>query len=316
MPSSSAAPGPGAELAALLERGGVLVLDKPPGPTSADVVAVVRRALGHAKTGHTGTLDPSATGVLPVVVGRATRLAQYLTASEKEYLARIVLGRATDTYDAAGAVTSEVEVSAGSVTRELVTAGVERFRGRFPQMPPPYSAKKQGGVRAYERARKGLDTDLAAVDVELLAVDVLEVDGSAITVRMVTSPGFYVRSFAHDLGRILGTGGHLATLRRMRSGSFTVDAAVSLDTVVREGTGVLRHLIGIDSLLPGLPAVRLTAEGCLRVARGRDLGPESVEPDAGSWNARLVRLVSPDGSLLGLGEPGGDGALHPALVLV
>ncbi len=296
-------------------RSGVLVIDKPAGPTSHDVVAIVRRVLGGARTGHTGTLDPAATGVLPLVVGRATRLAQFLTATDKEYLARVRLGAATDTYDATGQVTFEAPPDSCGVDPGQLAAALAVFRGRFSQVPPPYSAKKTGGVRAYAQARRGEAVALKAVEVEVFELELVTLDGPDVTLRLVCSPGFYVRSLAHDLGARLGLGGHLAALRRTRSGSFTIEAAVALDDVGREGRAIERRLLPVDGLLLHLPAVRLTGEGMRRAASGRDLGPESVET-TGVAPGPVIRLVGPDGALVGLGHPTSGGVLHPAVVLV
>ncbi len=305
-----------ADPADVLTRGGVLIVDKPSGPTSHDVVTVVRRALRDAKTGHTGTLDPAATGVLPIVIGKATRLAQFLAAGEKEYLACIRLGSATDTYDASGAVTSGSDEAPSSVSAGALETALSRFRGRYLQAPPAYSAKQTGGVRAYSQARKGKAVGLSEVEVEVRALELMSVEGPDLTVRLVTSPGFYVRSFAHDLGQHLGPGGHLLSLRRLRSGQFGLDEAVTLDVVVTEGRDVSRRMIGIDSLLTHLPEVRLTEEGCRWMAHGRPLAAEVLASPPGTAGSGLVRLLSPAGLLLGLGDPGLDGTLRPTIVLV
>jgi tRNA pseudouridine55 synthase len=279
-------------------------------------VTVVRRSLGGGKTGHTGTLDPAATGVLPIVIGRATRLAQFLAAGEKEYLAHVRLGAATDTYDATGTVTFEVPEGLSRVSRDALEAALSTFRGRAAQVPPAFSAKQSGGLRAYAEARRGKAIELKAVEVEVFALDLVDVDGPDLTVRLVTSAGFYVRSFAHDLGRLLGTGGHLQDLRRLRTGIFSLDQAVSLEVVIREGALILGRMVGIDHLLPHLRAVRLTQEGCRFVAHGRVLEARVIDGPLEQAEPGLVRLLSPEGRLVGLGEPRPDGTLHPALVLV
>ncbi len=303
-------------IAGAIERGGVLVVDKPAGPTSHDVVTVVRRALGHVKVGHTGTLDPAATGVLPIVIGRATRLAQYLSSTEKEYDAEIRLGSSTDTYDATGHVTFQSPEPATGLSRDAIETALLACRGRFPQDPPAYSAKQAGGVRAYDEARRGRTPELAPVEVELRSVEILSFNWPDFAVRLVTSSGFYVRSFAHDMGRQLGTGGHLRSLRRLRSGPFGLDAAITLDTVVNERVSLASRMIGIDLLLPELPPVRLSEEGCAWIAHGRPLHRRVLIDGLAAHGPDLVRLLSPDGKLLGLGRRGADGTLHPALVLV
>jgi tRNA pseudouridine55 synthase len=176
---------------------GVLVVHKSLGPTSHDVVATARRAVGFGKVGHTGTLDPNASGVLPLVVGRATRLAQHLTSTEKEYEATIRFGIETDTYDSTGQVRSE----SGEVpARGALDAALERFRGAFDQMPPAFSAKNIDGHRAYDLARRDRVVELAAVPVVAHHLELLSFDPPRARVRLVCSAGFYVRSLAYDLG--------------------------------------------------------------------------------------------------------------------
>ena len=199
-------------------RGGVLVLDKPPGPTSHDCVAAVRRKFRGSKVGHTGTLDPFATGVLPIVVGRATRLARYLSGTEKEYDALIRLGRATDTHDATGTVVFEAPDGLAIPDSDAVATVLDGYRGTWMQTPPAFSAKLAGGVRAYEQARRGRPVELAPVAVTVSALELLSVAGPLVRLRLVSSAGFYVRSLAHDIGVKLGTGATLEGLRRLRSG--------------------------------------------------------------------------------------------------
>ena len=294
---------PAGDLATLIGRGGVLVVDKPSGPTSHDAVALVRRALGGARTGHTGTLDPAATGVLPLVISRATRLASFLAAGEKEYVAMVRFGVTTDTGDAAGKVIGVVEIAGGVVSRAAIEAALPAFLGRHAQQPPAFSAKKASGVRAYEAARLGQRVDLQPVDVEARTIDIIALEGPDLTVRLVTSPGYYVRAFARDLGERLGIGAHLLALRRTRSGVFSDSEAVSFDVIVREGPEVARHMIGLDRLLPQLPSVRLTPEGARRVAHGQALGEESCE-GAGDWPREgKVRLIGPICRLSESGTP-------------
>src|SRR4051812_12076620 len=220
---------------------GLLVIDKPAGPTSHDVVARVRRVLGTRRIGHTGTLDPLATGVLPLVIGSATRLASFLSASDKEYVAAMRLGLATETYDAFGR--ESVPPPPIGISISDVDAAFESFRGTFEQAPPPYSAKKIDGVRAYTLARKRtpVQPSMARVTVHHLAVEHC-IDG-LVTVRVRASAGFYVRSLAHDLGQKLGCGAHLESLRRVRAGSFTEQDAVMLSTLEREGTEGTRWIL-------------------------------------------------------------------------
>ncbi len=296
-------------------RGGVLVVDKPAGMTSHDVVHSVRRALGGVRVGHTGTLDPFATGVLPLVVGRATRLAPYYAGAGKTYLATIRLGRATTTYDYTGDTAWEPPASHPLPTAEAVARAVAAFVGPHDQVPPPFSAKKAGGVPAYERARRGESVVLKPVRVTAHALDVETVEGDLVTLRVDCSAGYYVRSLAHDLGRVLGTGGHLAALRRTRSGPFGIEASVGLEPVLREPASAWSNLIPLDALLADVPAVVLTEEGVARVQHGRDIEPaHAVGGPGGAWPAR-ARLLGPDGRLWAVADLAAGGVLHPGLVL-
>jgi tRNA pseudouridine55 synthase len=298
-------------------RGGVLVIDKPPGPTSHDIVAVVRRRCRGLKVGHTGTLDPFATGVLPLVVGQATRLARYLGGDEKEYRAVIRLGRATDTHDETGQVVFEAPAGARMPGEDELTALLSTFLGTWAQTPPAFSAKLSDGVRAYDEARRGRPVSLAPVQVTVSDIELLGMEGPLATVRMATSAGFYVRAFAHEIGLRLGVGACLSSLRRTRSGGFRIEDAVSLAAVVEPG--LERHLVRLEALLPDFPSVVLTAEGVDRAGHGRELGPlhysgQRPERPAGSGGTP-VRLLGPDGRLLALGEMAAGGILHPVVVL-
>lgn len=297
----------------------MLVVDKPQGPTSHDVVSLARRALGVSRIGHTGTLDPMATGVLPLVIGRATRLAQFLTASDKDYEATVAFGRATNTYDAMGTVTT---TSVDRPTREQIEAALARFRGTFDQTPPAFSAKNIDGERSYDLARKVKAGDVQvlprAATVTVRHLDLISFDGEAAVLRMRVTAGFYVRSLTHDLGAALGMGAVMVGLRRTRSGEFGLDAAVPLADVLQAGREALAaRLLPFNALLPDLPAVTLrSAEHVERVRNGLEIAPGDLQavltplPD-------LVRLMGPDGALVGLAKPGKTaGFLHAAVVLV
>jgi tRNA pseudouridine55 synthase len=302
---------------------GVLVIDKPAGPTSHDVVAVARRALGGARVGHTGTLDPLATGVLPLVVGRATRLATFMTGADKEYVARIRFGLATKTYDAEGITGNEERASTADLTEAGVRDALATFVGRLRQTPPPFSAKKIGGTPAYKLARRAEPVEVRPVDVTAIELELSSFADGLADVRLVCSSGFYVRSLAHDLGVRLGCGAHLEGLRRTRSGDFTLADAVTLDVIAGSGPEAARHLVPMERLLPKLPAVVLSQPGAKRVSHGGDVGPDDVVgrpplADAGDKAERdsRFRLLDADGLLLGLAEPRAGGFLHPVLVLV
>jgi tRNA pseudouridine55 synthase len=293
----------------------VLVVDKPAGPTSHDVVALVRRRLHGAKVGHTGTLDPFATGVLPLVVGRATRLARYLGGGDKEYDATIRLGRATDTHDITGRVVFEAPATAPLPSQEAVRAVLGTFRGTWLQKPPAFSAKMAAGVRAYEHARRGESVELAPVPVTVSRLEMLSMEASLVRVRLVSSAGFYVRAFAHDVGDRLGVGACLEALRRTRSGTFALEDAVTLDRLAQPGLEARMMLL--ENLLADWPVVLLTAEGTAWVGHGRDLGPSQYRGDARAGSHEgLVRIVGPDGLLAGIGEISAGGVLHPSVVLM
>ena len=308
---------------------GVLIVDKPAGPTSHDAVARVRRAIGISRIGHTGTLDPLATGVLPLVVGRATRLAQFLTADEKEYEAGIRLGWATATYDAEDRVISDDHgrpvllrppERVVDLPIDTLNAALAGFVGRFPQVPPPYSAKKIAGTPAYVLARLQKAVEIKPVEVCVRDLRLVSYEAGLATVRVVCSSGFYVRSLAHDLGQRLGCGAHLESLRRTRAGEFGITQAVPLDRIEREGPDALARLVPLPDLLSGLPHVVVNERGALRAAHGNTLAAEDLsEPDGTSpppGSGGPVRVMDANGALLAIGAPGSGGLLQPLVVLV
>jgi tRNA pseudouridine55 synthase len=301
---------------------GVLIIDKPAGPTSHDVVARVRRALRTRRIGHTGTLDPLATGVLPLVIGRATRLASLLSGAEKEYDAGVRLGAATETYDAADRIGSPPEPPAG-IDAGQIDAALARFRGGFDQSPPSYSAKKIGGVAAYTLARRKTPVQPEAVSVTVGHLSLESYERGLVRLRVAASAGFYVRSLAHDLGKELGCGAYLETLRRVRAGAFQEDAAIPLDHVEAAGAAAARWIVPIERLLPHVPAVVLNDRGARRAAHGNELGPEDLVepasvsvPDNAASSAARWRLFDGGGVLLGIAESRSGGVLHPVIVLV
>lgn len=293
---------------------GVLLIDKPAGPTSHDVVARLRGTSRERSIGHTGTLDPRATGLLPLVCGRATRLASLLSGDDKVYEATIRLGWATDTDDADG------QPLGSPSSQRPADADIEEaahaFRGTFDQMPPTHSAKRLGGHKAYDLARSAAPVALRAVPVTVRALDVTGREGDELHLRVTATAGFYVRALARDLGESLGCGAHLLALRRTRSGAFDVADAMPLATAERLGPGVAAHVIAPAAALPHLPAVRVTATGLKRAVHGNALGPEHLEgrwvPPHGAGGP--VRVLGPDGELVALAHSRG-GALHPAVVL-
>ncbi len=205
---------------------GVIVIDKHKGPTSHDVVAEVKRRLNLSKAGHLGTLDPSATGVLPVVTDGATKLARFLEGDEKGYTAAMKLGEETDTYDADGKVIGVRDTK--GVTEEAVLDALASFRGRILQTPPMFSSVKLGGRPLYRLARKGITVERASREVEIYSIEAVEIDIPRVVFRVLCTRGTYIRTLVHDIGARLGCGAHLTELRRFKSGVFTLERAVGL----------------------------------------------------------------------------------------
>ena len=317
---------------------GVLVVDKPVGPTSHDVVAVVRRATRRStddrrstpadrrstmKVGHTGTLDPLASGVLPLVLGKATRLAQFLSSAEKAYDADIALGVSTTTFDRAGQAVdaSNPRRRVGELTPSDIEMAVGAFRGTQLQAPPAFSAKKIDGDRAYDLARQNETVTLRPAEVTVHSLDIIEWRGARLRLRLVCSAGFYVRSLAHAIGEHLGTGAHLARLVRTRSGEFSLDSAISLADLDERPAEVASRVIPLHQLLTALPALTLTAEGASLAARGGFISASHLEGAPCVPASGKVRLMHPDGRLLAIAERraasryGVSPLLHPGIVL-
>jgi len=292
---------------------GIIVVDKPEGWTSHDVVNRMRRLANTKKVGHLGTLDPIATGALPLVIGRATRLAQFYTRRDKVYEAVIRFGFSTDTYDRAG-VPDGPETPVPALDAELLEPHLERFRGKFLQTPPAVSAKKIAGRPAYELARKKIAVELTPVEVEVSELTLLGMDGATIRVRAHCSAGTYLRAIAHELGQSLGCGAHLEQLRRVQSGEFQVSQGRTLEELqVLSDQGRLEEaLIPAAQLLPEFPAefVDDVTEGQIR--QGRDF---VVSPFRVQKGARHVRAVSRNGDLVAIGEIRLPNLYHPMLVL-
>jgi tRNA pseudouridine55 synthase len=301
---------------------GVLVVDKPIGPTSHDMVDRVRRLLGERRVGHTGTLDPFASGVLPICVGKATRLARFFTGHDKTYRAVVRLGFATTTDDVKGDPIGAPQPVA--VEREAVVAVSRSLVGEIQQVPPAFSAKRSAGRRDYERARAGEVVERRAFTVTVHAFDVLGVEGDRVEINVSCGAGTYVRALARDLGERLGTGGHLVALRRTRSGSFGLEDAVALDGLDRAGAEA--RLLPLGRVLPELPAVHVAEEGLRALRHGRDLGRSLVVAGFPDPAPERVRVLDPTGGLVALAVPRGFGpavpglpvepVLHPDLVLI
>jgi tRNA pseudouridine55 synthase len=291
---------------------GAVVVDKPSGWTSHDVVNKVRRFAGTKKVGHLGTLDPAATGVLPLVIGRATRLAQFYTRNDKVYEGVIHFGYSTDSYDADGQPTSAAQNIV--LDREQLEAALQKFRGPFAQLPPQVSAKKIAGRPAYEMARKQQTVELKAVNVEVYSLDVLRMEGSEAEVRVHCSAGTYLRSIAHEAGQALGCGAFLKSLRRLASGDFKIQAARTLEQLgaLAEAGHFEDALIPAAQLLPEFPAEMVDALTAGQIRNGRDFrtSPFLVKP-----GGRFVKAVNAEGQLVAIGEARMPHLYHPVLVL-
>jgi tRNA pseudouridine55 synthase len=272
---------------------GVLVVDKPVGLTSHDVVQIIRRGTGIRRAGHTGTLDPRASGVLVVLIGPAVRLSEYVSASDKRYQATIRLGSSTDTYDAEGRVTSSASVD--SITEEQFEAALSQFTGEIEQVPPPYSAVKIKGRKAYDMAREGEEVTLEPRLIHVYSLELLEWDPPEAVVDVFCSSGTYVRSLANDLGESLGCGAHLVGLRRTKSGRFTLRDAVSLRRLQDSfHTGDwYKFLIPAAEALGDWPMVELNAEEVELIRHGHRV---PGRPGDNGW----ARGVSQQGDLVAL----------------
>ncbi|ANA40414.1 pseudouridine synthase [Geobacter anodireducens] len=269
---------------------GFIVIDKPAGLTSHDVVARVRRTLRQKKAGHTGTLDPFATGVLPVAVGEGTKAIPYLDESTKVYRATLMLGAATDTQDHTGQV-----VHAGDwqhLESQTVRDVISSFTGKLSQLPPMFSALKRDGVPLYKLARTGREVEREPREIEIFSLVIDAIDLPLVTFTLSCSRGTYVRTLAHDMGERLGCGAHLTELRRLSSGLFDLDRAISLErlSALAEAGSLADVLMSPSEALGHLQALPLTAQGAERVRRGITPGCEDVEHGAGTGVPAGTRL--------------------------
>jgi tRNA pseudouridine55 synthase len=274
---------------------GVLVVDKPVGLTSHDVVQIIRRGTGIRRAGHTGTLDPRASGVLVVLIGPAVRLSEYVSASDKRYQATIRLGSSTDTFDAEGRITSSASVE--NITEEQFEDILDQYVGEIEQVPPPYSAIKVGGRKAYEMAREGEEVNLEPRVIQVYSLELLDWDSPEAVVDVFCSSGTYVRSLANDLGNALGVGAHLVGLRRTKSGRFTLRDAVPLRRLQESFVAGdwYKYLIPAAEALAEWPMVELDGDQVELVRHGHRV---PAEPGSQGW----ARGVSEQGDLVALLE--------------
>ncbi len=288
-------------------RSGVLIVDKPAGVTSFDVVGRVRGRLRIRRVGHGGTLDPDATGVLPVLLGEATKLMPYLAEDDKEYRAVVRFGVRTDTQDLSGRILAETAVP--PLTREIVAAAARAFVGRIRQTPPMYSALHHEGRRLYELAREGVEVPRAPREVVVHAIDVEDVSGPSATLRVVCGKGTYVRTLTADLGDTLGIGAAVERLRRLRVGSFTVADAVSWRDLDEAASATLwARVAPPEAALAGWLAVRLDGVRADAFRHG-----QAVE--SGGATAGRVRVHDAEGTLIGVGVVDAHGGVRPIRIL-
>ena len=286
---------------------GVLTMKKESGWTSHDVVAKIRHLLGGVKVGHAGTLDPAATGVLPLLIGRGTRIAEYLVEWDKEYRAVLRLGETTDTQDAMGTVL--VRCATDCVTPEAIHAAVDRFRGPIEQMPPMYSAVKVGGVPLYKSARAGKTIARDARTIVIHTLEVEGIQGRDVTLRIVCSKGTYVRTLCADIGAVLAVGGHMLALERRRVGPLTIDHALTVDEVVtRHALGRLGDdLLSLDRALDQLGIAVVDEQTAGHVRHGAPVPADKILRWEGAADVKLgsqapVRIHDTEGCLVAIGK--------------
>jgi tRNA pseudouridine55 synthase len=291
---------------------GALVVNKPEGWTSHDAVNKVRRLAGTRKVGHLGTLDPMATGVLPIVIGPATRLAQFYTRNDKIYDAVIRFGFATDTYDREGKPVTPVTEPV--ITAEVLEPLLDQFRGVIQQVPPPISAKKIGGTPAYKLARRNMPVELKPVEVTIHSIELLSCEGTDARMIVHCSAGTYLRALAHDLGRVTGHGAFLQKLVRTRSGDFSIEQARTIEQLeaLAKEERIFDALIQASELLPGFPSEVVDPVTAGFIRQGRDF---RVSPFRVRSGAAYVKAVTENGELVAIGAAKLPNLYHPVLVL-
>ncbi|HUI83434.1 MAG TPA: tRNA pseudouridine(55) synthase TruB [Candidatus Binatia bacterium] len=288
----------------------VMVVDKPAGWTSHDVVAKTRRILGERSIGHLGTLDPMATGVLPLLIGRMTRLCQFYGASDKAYEGTIRLGIATDTYDADGEPLGRPQEV--NVTLEELRAAAAAFVGSIQQLPPPFSAKKIAGVPAYRLARRKQPVELPPVEVQVREFTITSLQEGLVAFHCRVSSGTYVRSLAHDLGQKLCTGAHLASLRRTAVAEFTAEQSHTLEQIAqaRAEGGTDELCVHLRRVLPDIPSVTATADDVARIRHGRTVNLPEMS------RSRWVKVFAGQSDLICVASRVAGTLFHPKVVLI
>ena len=292
---------------------GFLLVDKPSGITSSKLVQVIKKTFSLNKIGHTGTLDPLATGLMVLCVGQATKFSQFLLVKDKSYRVSIKLGVATDTFDAEGLVTSEKDVN--HVTRDLIEASLTNFQGEIEQIPPMYSAIKKNGVPLYKMARRGLKVDLEPRKVRIYEIKMLGFDGKFLDLKVCCSKGTYIRTIAADLGDVLGCGAHVAELRRLSVGTYEEKDMLAFDELVKleNSDGLADHLHPIASAFKDWSEVLINPRQARLLMYGVKLADRFVLRDS-----RVGIYESIDGiekKFIGVGEVLGDGVLKPGRML-
>ena len=291
---------------------GIIVVNKPAEWTSHDVVNKMRGIAGTRRVGHLGTLDPIATGVLPVMIGQATRLAQFHEKAEKRYDAVVRFGFATSTYDRAGEPCGPQ--TEPHITAAQIEACLASMRGEIEQIPPPVSAKKVNGVPAYKLARKNIAVDLAPVKVSVYELTLVELEGVRARLHVRCSAGTYIRSIAHQLGLQLGCGAHIDSLVRTQSGPFHLEQALTLERLqeLKDEGRLQEAVIPSSDLLPDFPPVYVNEIEIAQIRQGRDF---NVSPFRLKPGAPLVKVIGPDGRLVAIGRIAMTHIYHPVLVL-
>jgi tRNA pseudouridine55 synthase len=288
---------------------GLLIVNKPAGMTSHDVVATVRKLTGESSVGHLGTLDPMATGVLPLLLGRFTRLAQFFKQDSKRYTGTIRFGLATDTYDADGEPVGEPVLPA--LTLEQIRRFAEKFQGEIDQMPPPFSAKKSQGVPAYKLARQGKPVNLRPVKIEIRRFEISNYDAPDAPFTVEVSSGSYVRSIAHEMGQLAGCGAHLASLCRVQAGEFTLEQAATLEEIAawQNEDSLVERLPHPRYVLPQMPSVTVDENTASRLKNGMACNLPEYS------NAPFVKIFTDQRELFAIGRRTAGTLMQPMSVL-